>query len=49
MAAKRNLKFYILAIISIFFTLFIFIEETMPSSWSKAQNDWMSNITNKVL
>lgn len=49
MKAKRNLKFYILACLSILFTLFIFIEETMPSSWSKAQNDWVSNITNKVL
>ena len=49
MRIKRNLKFHILAIISILFTLFIFVEEIMPYSWSKAQNVWISNITNKVL
>lgn len=41
---KRNIKFYILSIITFFFALFIFIEEVMPYEWSKAQNNFVSNV-----
>ena len=46
---KKNIKYYILLVLSILFTIFIFVEEVMPYSWSKAQNDFISNITNKTI
>ena len=46
---KKNITYHFLLIFSLLFAIFIFVEEVMPYSWSKAQNDFISNITNKTI